>query len=634
MAASKKLSSILVLVFVGLSLVVSAVSGQTIAYAEISQPDLSAFPKVITYLDAFDADGLFLDGLRQNEITILENGQPKQPTKLAALNTPLNFTLAINSSPSLSIRDATGNSRYTKVINHLEEWVDQLPAENRDGMSLVWNGGVVASQMGAGAWKQKLTEFDPQLSKSTSSLAALSFALDVAQNTPTSVGVKKAILLVSGHLTNADSAGLADLVSRANQAKVRVFVLAVDAPDYYTTPGIQELFNLALNTGGQYQTYSGEEKIVYPEKWFAPLRSVYELTYETDLRQAGDVAFSVQVDHNGLSLVSQLEHFKLALQPPQVSLLSPPVEIVRDNPSNRFDLASFYPKDVRISVLIEYPDGKFRTIRRSTLFVDGEKAAENLSEPFTAFTWNVDVYQVDDYHSLQVEVEDVYGMSSKSTVVPVKLVVVEPAGGTIGRILGNNWVVVILAVIAIAGVLLRKVWLRRKSQPKPDAATEYPMEHPKPAKPQQGLTQPRHEPITISRREEPRKVLPWLSKQTGPIQAHLLPIREDGSPTGGSIISLKDGMVKIGSDPKMATFLITDRSVARLHARILLNDAGEYVLYDERSLTGTWVNYTMVYEEGKVLNPDDIVNFGNACYRFVQDTPQKPANDGPANPGG
>lgn len=596
--------------------------GQSLSYAEITKPDLNAFPRVLTYLDVFGPDGMFIEGLRPDQVTILENGQPKQPSKLTALKTPMQFIFAINASPALAIRDGNGVSRYQKVANHLTNWLDTLPAENRDTYSLVWNGGVVASQLGAAEWKQRLIEFDPQLNTSTSSLSALSYGLEVAQNSRSSVGVKKAIVLLSGRLSNADSAALKDLLDRASSAKVRVFVIAADAPTYYPTAGIQSLLELSLATGGQYQTFSGSEMLTYPEQWVGPLRTVYELSYETELRQAGTVNFSVQVNANGVTLTSQLERFEIDLKPPQVSLLSPPVEIIRDNPKNRFDLDSFYPKDVRVSILVEYPDQKFRAIRRSTLFVNGQRVAENLTEPFNAFIWNIEEYKASAFHSIQVEVEDAYGLVSQSSAVPVRLVVVEPPGGLIGKLVGNNWVVIILAALLIGGFTLRKMWLRRKILPPPPPTA--PAKRPIPPAPK------RHEPIQQAESRQTPAVLPWIAQHAKTLHAHLLPINEDGSPTGGMLIALRDEMVKVGSDPKMATVVIADRSVSRLHARILRNDAGNHVIYDERSLTGTWVNYGMVHEEGKPLAADDIVNFGNACYRYVED--DEPQNQYGAKP--
>jgi hypothetical protein len=588
-------------------------SGQGLSYAEITQPDLSTFPTITTYLNAFDEQGSFLPNIAQNEITILENGVEYKPSKLTSLQTPLNIIVAFNSSFSLAIRDGAGVSRYDKVVAHLQNWADTLPATNHDSMALVWNGGIIGSKLSPYDWKNKVDGFDPLLNTSTSSLAALSYALDVAQDSPNSPGIKKAILLISGHLNNTDSAGLSDLLARAKQAKVHVFVLVTDAPNYYETAGVQELFKLANQTGGQYATFSGTETLPYPEKWFSPFRSVYELSYDTTLRQPEDVTFSVQINHSGYSLSSQLLKFTLDIQAPVVTLLSPPIEITRDNPKNRFDLQSFYPKEVRISALIEFPDKRLRTIRRTTLFVDGIRTAENLTEPFNAFTWNIEPLQVSDYHSLRIEVEDVYGLVSSSSEVPVRVVVAEPPGGIFGVLLGNNFAVSIIALLIVGGFGMRWLWKKRKASEPTEVEPVVPAKKSVPVEP------PHHEPIVTVVRENEKKVLPWLSKQTVKLQAHLLPLKEDGAPSGGSILSLNNEMVRIGSDPKMANVVLNDRSISKLHARIVRNEEGAFVIFDERSLTGTWVNYSSVHESGKILVQDDIVNFGNLCYRFVQD---------------
>lgn len=588
-------------------------SGQGLAYAEITKPDLGTFPAITTFLDAFDEEGNFIQDIRHDEITILENGVEYKPAKLSSLQTPLNFILAINSSPSLAIRDGAGRSRLSKVVAHLSNWVDTLPASNHDSMSLVWNGGVVGSRLNPTDWKNKLIGFDAQPSTSKSSLAALSYGLDVAQDSPTSPGIKKAILLVSGHLNNTDSAGLSDLLSRAKLAKVRVFVLVTDAPDYYPTTGVQELFKLADQTGGQSETFSGSEPITYPEKWLAPLRSVYELSYETNLRQPGDISFSVQVDHSGLLLTSQLLTFKLDIQPPTVSLLSPPIEVIRDNPKNRFDLESYYPKDIRISALIEFPDKRLRSLRRSTLYVDGIRVAENQTEPFNAFNWNIEQIQTSGFHSLWVEVEDAYGLISRSSDVPVKVVVMEPPGGIFGILLGNNFAVGILVALGLGGFGLGQLWKKRRTQKTEKKNTAEGI------KETAGSHHPQHEPIQSVIREGEKKVLPWLSKRPMNLKGHLLPLNEDGTPSGGTIIQLNGETIRIGSDDTSVDVVLSDRSVSKLHARIDRDEEGAFTLFDEHSLTGTWVNYSSVHDGGKVLAQDDIVNFGNVCFRYVQD---------------
>jgi pSer/pThr/pTyr-binding forkhead associated (FHA) protein len=59
-----------------------------------------------------------------------------------------------------------------------------------------------------------------------------------------------------------------------------------------------------------------------------------------------------------------------------------------------------------------------------------------------------------------------------------------------------------------------------------------------------------------------------------------------------------------------------DRSVSRLHARILPVEGG-YRLFDAGSTSGTWVNYTpLAAEAGHDLRDGDLINLGRVQLRF------------------
>jgi len=45
-------------------------------------------------------------------------------------------------------------------------------------------------------------------------------------------------------------------------------------------------------------------------------------------------------------------------------------------------------------MLVEFPDKLPRPLKRTALFVDGQKIAENTSAPFDLFVWNISSYVV------------------------------------------------------------------------------------------------------------------------------------------------------------------------------------------------------------------------------------------------
>ena len=321
-----------------MALPIFTAQAQGTAFSELTAPDTTKFPVLTTYLDAFDDQGNFLNQLTSGDVTILENGQQIKPDKLELLNPPVSFVVAINSDPVLATRDGFGVSRYDKIKAALDSWATIRPVDSQDKLALVWNGGVIASGLTTADWKTRFDAFDPAPRTSASSLAALAFALDASQEAETSPGIKKTILLISGHLGLKDQAGLNDLIARAKQARVRVFVWIVDSKAFQDNPGAVVLQNLAESTSGRYATFTGVETLPTPEQWLATLRNVYQVTFTSQIRAGGQHGLSAQVNFGGLALTSPAVNFALDVQPPNAALLSPPIQIVRQNPQSQFDL--------------------------------------------------------------------------------------------------------------------------------------------------------------------------------------------------------------------------------------------------------------------------------------------------------
>ena len=285
----------LVLLVASLILPAALARAQGTAYAAITDPDISKFPVITTLLDVFDDQGNYLTTLQPADVAVLENGQQITPDALELLQPPLNFVLAINSSPALAVRDGFGKSRYDYVAAVLSNWAAARPSDNPDGLALVWNGGIVASRLPPAEWKIRFDGFDPALKTSTSSLAALGFALDAIQGEDAAPGVKKSILLISPHLEKKDQANINSLITRAKQAGVRVHVWLADSDSFLSNSGALALQDLALATGGRYLTFTGKETLPDPEEWLSSLRHVYRLTYNSKIRAAGEHTIPLRI---------------------------------------------------------------------------------------------------------------------------------------------------------------------------------------------------------------------------------------------------------------------------------------------------------------------------------------------------
>jgi len=89
-------------------------------------------------------------------------------------------------------------------------------------------------------------------------------------------------------------------------------------------------------------------------------------------------------------------------------------------------------------------------------------------------------------------------------------------------------------------------------------------------------------------------------------------------------IPLTRAEVTIGRDPNQATCLLDDPSVDGLHARLRVDAAGRFLLADQGSIAGTWVNYAPISSEGTPLEHGDLIHFGRAVFRFQVGKPVSP----------
>jgi pSer/pThr/pTyr-binding forkhead associated (FHA) protein len=69
----------------------------------------------------------------------------------------------------------------------------------------------------------------------------------------------------------------------------------------------------------------------------------------------------------------------------------------------------------------------------------------------------------------------------------------------------------------------------------------------------------------------------------------------------------------IGRDGECSLCLANDKTVSRVHARIVLEDKG-HALYDEGSSNGTYVNGVLV--RSSALAPGDVIQCGSSQLRY------------------
>jgi len=81
----------------------------------------------------------------------------------------------------------------------------------------------------------------------------------------------------------------------------------------------------------------------------------------------------------------------------------------------------------------------------------------------------------------------------------------------------------------------------------------------------------------------------------------------------GTVFPLMGGEAGIGRDPSQEIALVGDSTASRRHARVYATPGG-YVLRDEGSSNGTWINGSRVQEQQ--LYPGDVIRIGATEFRF------------------
>jgi hypothetical protein len=336
-------------------------------------------------------------------------------------------------------------------------------------------------------------------------------------------------------------------------------------------------------------------------------------------------------------------------------------------PSANAGLAAAQPNAFDVPVTIDFPDGHARVLKMVQLVVDGQVVATQANTTtVSALVWPLASYSTNAPHQLQARVVDELGLAAESQVATVSVSLQVPAAAAalpapVAAVTNGNWPLLALAaggllVALLVGGSAWFVYSRRQpvpeqvsTRPRARVATKAPAVVPTSAAysaadlpegatipmgpanrapsnghatPQAGAPEAGPQSGRIGRRSLPHVALPgwhWPGRHAhgGPRAPAFLQVVEPGG--GGAPvpnIELLSPALSLGRDGAVAETVFHDRSVSRLHARIV-SEAGEYRIFDSGSTSGTWVNYTPVPPDmGQLLQDGDLINLGRVQLRF------------------
>ena len=588
--------------------------------AHLNPPNVVDFPIVQAFLDVRDQEGKFVYGLMSEDILVLENETNIQASEFSYLQPGAQVVFVINPGPSFAIRDSGGLSRYDYVVQHLEAWAESRFGTTTDDLSILGTEGVEITHFDSlDDWLSTLLDYKPDARNAVPDFDMLSRGLEIAADITPRPGMGRSVIFITSLPQEAASIGFQSLVSRANQGNVQINVWLVDSPERFSSQGGVQLKELASQTGGDFFGFSGVEVLPEIDATLEPLRNVYSLKYQSLVSSSGTHQLIVGIQSEDFEAISNTQSFELDILPPNIAFVSPSLALTRTVLfEGAGDPDELTPKTQTVEVLVEFPDSYERPVEQTTLYVDGRIESRNTKPPYNFFTWDLSEYTNSGDHTLRAEVVDRLDLSNSTLELTVQVVMEPPKSNFFSQISRNRYVLAGVSTALASALLLLFLVLGGRIQPGSFGVLQRRRKKTKPKFRQKP-------PITPSSKKLPYWVnrLQWSHRPENPnIVAYLTRLEDFGETVGPQVLSIPGEDFSIGSDAAQAVIQLDEPSVDPLHARFTLDMEGTFLLEDEHSISGTWINYTPVPKAGVKVEHDDLIHFGRNGFRFTYIEPK------------
>ena len=586
----------------------------------LNPPNVVDFPIVQAFLDVRDQESNFVYGLKREDVFVLENETNIQASDFNHLQSGAQVVFVINPGPSFAIRDSGGLSRYDYVVQHLESWAESRIGTTTDDLSILGTEGVEITHFDSlESWLSTLLDYQPDARNAVPDFNMLSRGLEIAADITPRPGMGRSVIFITSLPQEAASIGFQSLISRANQGNVQINVWLVDSPERFSSQGAMQLKDLASQTEGEFFGFSGIEVLPEIEASLEPLRNVYSLKYQSLVSSSGTHQLVVRIQSEEFEAISNTQTFEMEVLPPNIAFVSPSLSITR---TFLFEGAGapdeLTPKTRTVEVLVEFPDGYERPVEQTTLYVDGRIESRNTKPPYNFFTWDLSEYTNSVDHTLRAEVVDRLGLNNSTLELPVQ-VVIEPSNSNfIGQISRNRLVLAGVSTALASAILLLFLVLGGHLQPGSFGVLRRRKKRTKPTVRQTPANRPISQklPYWVNR-------LQWSHRPEDPnIVAYLTRLPDGEDIVGPQVLSIPGEDILIGSDATQVVIQLDEPSVDPIHARFTYRMEGTFLLEDEHSIAGTWINYTPVPQEGVKVKHGDLLHFGRNGFRFTYIEPR------------
>jgi hypothetical protein len=569
----------------------------------LSAPSVDRFPEISLYVSVTDASGRRFPGLPSTAFRLVEDqavvGQPIVTDVVVGTRQ----VFVINASPALRLRDPSGRSRFDHVKQSLLEWW-QLPeaaSYGTDDLTLVTPDGVLAAHSPtAGELAANLDGFESTFEGDVTDYDLLLQGLDFLSDPPSRPGMPSFLIFITPPIPSGREAALTNAIDRARETGTVIYPVFTGTAEAALAPEAEGMRQLAETTGGTFLVFDPASGLLDLANMILQQQTQYQLTYSSLANRAGQHMVQVAINLEGGEAVSEPIGFEVDVRPPLVTFLDPPTQITRqlDDPSETIE--ALEPSSQTMRLLVTFPDGHPRPIASSRLIVDDIVVLQRAAAPFEELVWDLSPYVEDGTHIVRASVEDRLGLDSETEDIPVEIEVIGPPRGlaALRPALGPLAAAVGILVVGILAAVAARSIGRMRAVPRSASPSESP-----------GAKGRAREAAPIPRRVVRRAGI-RRPEESEPAEAYLM---TEGDAEAFALTGVD---VVLGRDPSLSAVVLDDPSVAGLHARLIRQADGEYLLRDQGSVAGTWVNFEPVPAAGRRLRHQDLVHIGRVTLRF------------------
>ncbi len=396
----------------------------------ITQVGVSDFPQVMLRFRALDADGLPLSNAQLSIFNVLENGLEVAPENLTKAEEGIWVHFVVDAGVWLV------GDRWTNARTAITDFVQTTPwmKENLDHVALtvVPASGAQNLVSFTGNGRDLLPALEnftpPRGDQYSAPIQAMDEILDQMALIPEAENQAKFIVFLSAGLESGAGDPAAMLAEKAREQQIPIYVIGLREDQK------QPLQELAEESNGRFALYNRLTDINPLFTQLVAYREQYDLSYRSAVSQSGTQEVELIANVSASGHVSALSSYDIEVNPPRVLIQSPKGgdTITRKAEEYTEDRAAIVPTTASVVASVIFPDDHLRRLQQAVLLVDGV-VANTLNRPNPTsdleFVWdlrNVEKDGINDF-SLEVEITDELGLTSRSPAVPAKVEVIVPA---------------------------------------------------------------------------------------------------------------------------------------------------------------------------------------------------------------